>query len=352
MEPVRIGIIGCGVISKSHLELAAKSGVAKVVAVADIIEERAVQRAQEFGIPAHYDGDEKLLEDDSVEAVVLAMPTGVRSPVAMKALRKGKHVLLEKPVALNAGEVEMMMELRGDLVVGCCSSRYTFSGHAQAAAECYATGALGKVRMAGIRALRPAWAPPQVAPPTWRQSMAENGGGILVNWSCYELNYVLHIMNWELKPREVMARWWPTAPQMSAYVAPGSDADAHYAAFILCEHDIVLSMQRGEFCTTPVDQAWEIIGSDASLAMPMVQEEGKPDAVILHRFVEGTGVVSGNVWEQGQGSEGQGNVLDDFAATIRSGGKPRTDLERAFIMQKVTDAIYASARSGKSVSIS
>lgn len=351
MEPVRIGIIGCGVISKSHLELAAKSSVAKVVAVADIIEERAVGRAQEFGIAKHYDGDESLLRDDNVEAVVLAMPAGVRSTVAVKALKRGKHVLLEKPVARSVKEVKRLMDLRGDLVVGCCSSRYTFTGHARVAAECYATGALGQVRMASIRALRPAFAPPQAPPPTWRQSMDENGGGILVNWSCYELNYILHIMDWQLKPREVLAHWWPTAPRMSAYVAPGSDADAHYTALIRCEDGIVLNMQRAEFCTTPVDQAWQIVGSDASLAMPMVRQDEKTDAVVLHKFVESTGIVSRNLWEAAQGSEDQGNVLDDFASAIRSGGRPRTDLERALVLQKVTDAIYKSAKSGKSVSI-
>jgi len=351
MEPVRLGIIGCGVISASHLQLAASCRAARVVAVADLIAEKAHARAAEFKVPAVYFNDEDLLRDPQVEAVVLAMPAGVRTPVACKALKRGKHVLLEKPVACNAAEVRRLIALRGDRVVGCCSCRMTFPRYAAAAARCVASGALGDIRVVRCRALLPAAPAPMNPPPAWRQSMALNGGGILVNWSCYELDFLLHILDWRLKPRHVLAAWWPPAAAMADYAAPGSDADAHYTALVRCEGGIVLSMERAEMSTSSGDRAWEIIGSRGTLHMPLLSSANDPGRVELDRFVRGRGVVSKTLWEGPQKREPADNVITDFTRAIRDGGSTRTTLERALVMQQITDAVYASAARGTGVAI-
>jgi len=350
MEPVRLGVIGCGVIGPSHLKLAATCDAVEVVAVADLIVDRARQVAERFAVPCHYPGDTELLADDRIEAVVLAMPAGDRTPVAFKALERGKHVLLEKPVASTTAEVEKMMTLRGDRVVACCSPRMTFTGHAQAAMECVASGALGKIRMVRFRAILGAPADPNPSPPPWRESMARNGGGILVNWSCYDLDYLMSITNWQLKPKSMLAKWWPVAPKMSAYAASGSDADAHFIALVTCEDDIVLSMERAEFASATANQAWEIIGTDATLHAPMLSRKDEPHAVVLDRFVPGQGIISETIWEAGQGEPGN-DVITDFVNAIRQGREPRTNLERALVMQKLTDAIYASSKTDASVPV-
>ncbi|MFC1601336.1 Gfo/Idh/MocA family protein [Candidatus Sumerlaeota bacterium] len=351
MEPTRLGVIGCGVISGHHLGQATASPLVDVVAVADLIEERAIGAAEKYDVPAHYFNDEDLLRDDRVEAVVLAMPVFDRTPVAYKALERGKHVLIEKPIAANVGEVEKMMALRGDLVVLCASCRMGLTGHAAAAAKCVASGALGEIRMVRIRAVHGAPPNPQDAPPPWRESMKLNGGGILVNWSCYELDYMMRIMGWQLKPKSVLAKWWPVADKMAKYVDPCSDADAHYAAFIQCEDDIVISMERGEFTSATTDQAWEIIGTEGTLRLPMIPPEGRLNAAILDKFVPGEGVVSETIWDEEQAGGGESD-MEHFMRAIREGTPLATDLERALVLQKVTDAIYASAQSGASVSAS
>jgi len=349
-EPVRLGVIGCGVISGSHLTAAAGCPLAEAVAVADLIPERVEAAGEKYGIEARYPSDEELLADDRLEAVVLAMPVADRTPVAYKALEKGLHVLIEKPIAGKAADVERMIALRRDRVVACCSSRKSFTGHAEAATKCVASGALGRIRLVRIRALHGASASPNPDPPPWRQSMARNGGGILVNWSCYDLDYVLQIIGWQIEPRSVFAQWWPVAGAMSDYAAAGSDADSHYAALIACEDDIAISMERAEFSSTSSDEAWEIIGTEGSLHLPMQSGGARPGAVILNRFIPGEGVSSETIWEQGE-EEAAGGVLDEFVAAIRGGPSPRTDLKRALLMQKITDAIYASGDSCQSVPI-
>jgi len=353
MKPVRLGVIGCGVIgTRAHLPATQKSKLIKTVAVADLIPTRADEAAKKFGVPKVYYSGDDLLKDENIEAVVLAMPVGDRTPMAYKALKHGKHVLLEKPVAANVREVERMMALRGDLVVGVCSPRNALRKMAQAARKCYESGTLGKLRLVRARALLALPKKPNPSPPPWRQSMAKNGGGILVNWSCYELDLLMSITGWSLRPQRVLAQWWPIDPKLAAYVGPDSDADAHYTALITCEDDIVLSMERAEFAATPTDQAWEIIGSDASLSIPMRPQAGKPNAVMLHRIVPGKGIVSKPIWEESKDDGSKDvNVLVDFAKAIREGRETTTNLERALIMQRITDGIYKSAKTGQAVSL-
>ena len=352
MEPIRLGVIGCGVIGTHHVTSAANSPLVELVAVADMLEERAQAAAEKFNVPSYYNNDEDLLNDNKVEAVALAMPVGVRTSVAFKALEKGKHIILEKPAASHVEEIEKMIALRGDRVVACCSPRNAFSAHAEAAKKCVASGTLGKIRIVRVRAILGAPPHPSDNPPPWRQSMRLNGGGILMNWSCYDLDYLMQITGWQLRPRVVLAKWWPVAEKMSAYVADGSDADSHYTAFISCEDDIVLTMERAEFSSATTDQAWEIIGTEGTLHLPMRPQKGKPNAVILDRFVPGEGVVSEAIWEEGQSGGPSGGVLEDFVNAVHGHKQPKTNLERALVMQKITDAIYASAESGGAISIS
>ena len=355
MEPIRMGVIGCGVIGATHVTSAAKSPLLELVAVADMVEERARAAAEKFNVPSYYDNEEDLLNDERVEAVALAIPAGVRTPIAFEALKKGKHVVLEKPAASHAEEIVKMISLRGDRVVACCSSRKALSSHAEAAAKCVASGSLGKIRVVRIRAMLSAAPSPADSPPPWRQSMKLNGGGILVNWSFYDLDYLMHITGWQLRPKDVLAKWWPVAEKMSDYVAAGSDADSHYIAFVLCEDDIVLSMERSEFTSATTEQAWEVIGTEGTLHLPMQPKAGDSNAVILDRFLPGQGVVSEAIWEEGEERRDRGgsdDVLEDFAQAVREDRPPKTTLEQALVMQKIIDAIYASAESGRSISIS
>jgi len=351
MKPVKMGVIGCGVIGNHHVNDATKSPLAELVAVADIIEERAKTMAEKYSVPTYYTNEDDMLNDDRIEAVALAMPAGVRIPVAYKALEKGKHIINEKPAASNCAEIEKMISMRGALVVAGCSPRNAFTGHAEAARKCVEAGTLGKLRSVRFRAILSTPANPSENPPPWRESMKLNGGGILVNWSCYDLDYMMQIVGWQLKPRVLLAKYWRIADKMSAYVAPGSDADSHYSAFITCDDDIVLTMERGEFTSASTDQAWEIIGEEGTLHLPMRPQQVKPNAVILDKFVPGKGIVSEPIWQEGDESPSDG-VLENFVHAVREGKKLKTTLEQALVMQKITDAIYESTRTGQAITIS
>jgi UDP-N-acetyl-2-amino-2-deoxyglucuronate dehydrogenase len=350
VQPVRLGIIGCGVIGKVHLEAAVQSSLLEVVAVADLDEARACAAAERFGVPRVYTDGQLLLADPDVEAVVLALPACARTSLALRAFERGKHVLTEKPVAMNAAEVRQMIAARGELVAGCCSSRFRFLPAAQAATDFIATGALGPLRLLRCRAVQAASPPPQTLPPAWRLSRALNAGGILANWGCYDLDYLLGLTGWILKPRLVLAQTWTVPPQFQSHLPPGSDAETHAVALIRCEDGAVIALERGEYMAARSDAAWEIIGTAGSLRLNMLPAERKQLV-----FDEGTatdGVASRVIWEGDEdASLTRRGPVEDFAAAIRTGHPPKTTLEQALVVQQITDAIYAAAEQGKAVEI-
>ena len=350
MEPVKVGVIGCGVIGSRHLSIASEATHIELVAAADMIAENRAAAAKRFNPPKMYSNDIELLDDDKVEAVVLAFPTQYRTEVALRAFERGKHVLIEKPIAMNTAEVEKLIAARGDLISGCCSSRNRFSGAARLATQLITTGGLGELRSVHCRAINGAGKAPDIPRPTWRLMKTLNGGGILVNWGCYDLDYLLGITGWQLKPETVFAQTWTVPQVFQSHIAPGSDAETHYTALIRCADGIMLSVERGEFMTMHSHADWEIIGAEGSLKMRM--GDGKPENVIHNRTTTEGGVASTALSELGEAPESQhSNPLSDFVASIRENRHPLTSLENARVVQQITDAIYASAETGTAVQI-
>ena len=121
---MNIAIIGAGNISKRHMNAAQNIPGISVVAVCNRSQERAKARAEEFGIPQYCTDYREILEDSSVDAVIIATPTDSHAGIVADALRAGKHVLCEKPPALkwqDAQENERLSKETGKvLMYGFC----------------------------------------------------------------------------------------------------------------------------------------------------------------------------------------------------------------------------------------
>jgi predicted dehydrogenase len=103
---LNVGLIGAGDVSELHSIGYREAGNASVVAVADVVRERAEKRARELGNTSTYDSFEGLLRDDRVEAVDICVPPAYHSSVAIAAAEAGKHILLEKPMATSVRECD------------------------------------------------------------------------------------------------------------------------------------------------------------------------------------------------------------------------------------------------------
>jgi len=350
MKTVRIGVVGCVVMGPKHLASAAKSPLAEPVAVADLIPERGRAAAEKVGVGRVWASGDQLVKDPEVDAVVLALPARDRARLALRALAAGKHVLTEKPVAMNAGQVRRMLRAQGRRVVACCSSRFRFLPHAKVAARFLARGTLGKLRLVRARHLVPCGPKPDVPRPDWRLTRELNGGGILFNWGCYDLDYLLGLVGWKLRPRTVLAQAWPISPHLKPHIARGSNAETYYAALVRCDGGTVLSLERGEFMPAAADAAWQIVGTRGSLRMMMTPGKGKQ--LVHDDTTTARGVASRTLWEGDEAFTDVGaDWVHDFAEAILRRRRPATDLKRSLVVQQISDAIIASAERGRAVTI-
>jgi predicted dehydrogenase len=257
--------------------------------------------------------------------------------------------LTEKPVALNAGEVRQLIAARGDRVAACTSSRLRFLPSAQAVTAFVASGALGRLRVLRCRDVIAAGPPPATPPPVWRLSRALNGGGILVNWGCYDLDYLFGITGWRIRPRHVLARHWTNIEAYAAYAAPGSDAETHVSFFAQCDDGVAFAYERGEFMPAATDEIWQLIGDTGALRMNMKPATGKQ---VCFDRPGPSGTISEVIWEGDEDWETQHRgPVADFVESIQTGRAPATTLERALLIQSLTDAVYASARTEACVSL-
>ncbi|XP_031480863.1 uncharacterized oxidoreductase At4g09670-like [Nymphaea colorata] len=111
---VRFGIMGCAAISRKVSRAIGLAPDARLVAVASRTLEKARQFASDNAFPedAHiYGSYDELLQDPVVEAVYIPLPTSLHRRWVAEAARSGKHVLVEKPAALNAGELQEMLAI-------------------------------------------------------------------------------------------------------------------------------------------------------------------------------------------------------------------------------------------------
>src|SRR5476649_2141819 len=108
------GILGTGNIAKTFAKGVAGSKSGKVVAVGSRSQESADKFADQFSIPKRHASYEALLADKDVQAVYISTPHPLHAQWAIAAAEAGKHLLVEKPLALNAAEASAMIQAARD----------------------------------------------------------------------------------------------------------------------------------------------------------------------------------------------------------------------------------------------
>ncbi|AHF94419.1 hypothetical protein OPIT5_15020 [Opitutaceae bacterium TAV5] len=346
-SPVRIGLIGLGAVGQQHLDSARKLTDGVITAVCDARADLAESTARARGVVRWTSSAQEVFDDPEVDAVLLALPAGIRAALAEAAFRAGKHVLLEKPVAMNAAEVRALLAAQGDRVAACCSSRLRHYASARAARQYVTTGALGAFRTITCRVIAPAGAPPAKPPPAWRLNRSLNGGGILVNWGSYDLDYLLGILGFDLEPEYAFARVWSAPAPYAHYPAPGSDAETHVVATIGFKGGAALHYERAECALEPPARSWRITGAKAALTLEMAPAKGAN--VLVSEPDPARGTVTRPLWEgdeSGWANFNDGPLLD-FASAIRHRRPPLTSLRDALLIARITEGIYRSADSGR-----
>jgi len=111
MDPVGVGVIGTGFWGRNHSRVFSELPNVELEALCDIDEERAKSVAQRYEVPKVYSNHRDLLKDGNVDAVTICTPSNTHGELAIAALRAGKDVLIEKPMATEVSEARRVMIL-------------------------------------------------------------------------------------------------------------------------------------------------------------------------------------------------------------------------------------------------
>ena len=109
MNIIKFGIIGCGMIAGTHAQALNNVDGAMLCGVFDQNEIRAIEFASKYGIRS-YNSLEEMLNDNEIEAVCICTPSGLHAEQAIAALSAGKHVVLEKPMALTTADAKRICD--------------------------------------------------------------------------------------------------------------------------------------------------------------------------------------------------------------------------------------------------
>ncbi len=142
---LNVGIVGTGFIGPAHLEALRRNNV-RVIGLAEATAELASEKAEELGITKAYPSYEKMLADPNIHVIHLATPNYLHYPHAKAALEAGKHVVCEKPLAMNSQESADLVKIaRKTELVNVINFNIRFYPMAQQARQMVQNGDLGDI---------------------------------------------------------------------------------------------------------------------------------------------------------------------------------------------------------------
>ncbi|MCX7919278.1 MAG: Gfo/Idh/MocA family oxidoreductase [bacterium] len=194
MPELGYGIIGCGVIAPFHLLGVNKAKGAKMVAVCDIIPEKAEKFAKDNNIPAWYTDYKELLKRPDIDIVSICTPSGLHSEIAIEAAKAGKHILCEKPIDITLPAIDKMLDVveQKNVKLGVMFQRRTYET-SQQVRQTVQSGGLGKMVL-GDAYLKYYRSQAYYDSAGWRGTWELDGGGALMNQGVHGIDLLLWIM--------------------------------------------------------------------------------------------------------------------------------------------------------------
>lgn len=118
-DPLRFGIIGCGRVAPRHADSISQLANAELVAIADTIESRAQNFANKYDATPYTDYQEMLKRDD-IDIINICTPSGLHAPMGIEVAQAGKHIIVEKPIALSTADADSLINAADEAGVKLC----------------------------------------------------------------------------------------------------------------------------------------------------------------------------------------------------------------------------------------
>lgn len=355
-KKLRLGIIGCGGIANGkHMPALKKIDEVEMVAFCDIIKERAEKAAEEYGVPGAkvYEDYNEMLKNENLDVVHVCTPNNIHAPASVAAMEAGCHVMCEKPMAKNVEQAQQMLDAQKrtgkKLTIGY-QNRFTPENlylH-----EACQNGDLGDIYYAEAEAIR------RRAVPTWGVFIDEEaqGGGPLIDIGTHALDLTLwHMNNYEVKSVKGSV-YRKLADQTRTGNAWGDWDPEKYTA----EDSAFgfVTMKNG--ATIIVKSSWAINLAEPREAMCMLAgtKAGADchDGLRINKVQYGKQILekvdcksAGVAFYSGESTSAPDVEARQWIDAILNDTEPATKPEQAFVVTKVLEAIYESAKTGKEI---
>ncbi len=274
---VRWGILGCaGIAEKAFIPAVKQSRSGVLAAVASRDASRAAEWAQRYGFDKSYGSYEELVADPLIDAVYNPLPNDLHAHWSIRAMRAGKHVLCEKPMALNAAEVRsMIVAARASGVQLMEGFMYKFHPQIGRTLEILRSGRLG-----ALRAVHSSFTFRFGHDPSNYRWVPAQGGGALYDVGCYTISIARLAFGAEPTAATAAGRSDPaTGIDMTAEVLlefPGgrfalceSSFEAHFQSRLLAVGAEGLLRLDRAFSAKDFDVAVQIIRGDSLESLPI-----------------------------------------------------------------------------------
>ncbi len=352
MGKIRVGIIGVGSISAEHIESYLKNENVELYAFADINPAQLKKRGEQYGITRLYEDYHDLLALKEIDAVSVCVWNNNHAPCTIDALNAGKHVLCEKPMALNADLARQMKEAaekNGKLLMIGFVRRY--GNDCRVLKDFIDNGYFGDTYYAKATYLRRAG-----SPGGWFGDKARSGGGPLIDLGVHVLDLTRYLMG-NPKPvsvygatfsklgdrREIKGRGGYTSISKSSKDV--FDVEDAVTALIRYDGGQVVSLEASFSLNIQKDfSAIELFGTKAGAKLD-------PE---LHIYTDMNGYMVSSDLATPTALSFNGlfaNEINHFVDCVINGTECISPAEDGVILMKIIDAIYRSAETGHEVVI-
>lgn len=358
MAKVRLGVIGTGTIANVHATGMKGYPGGEIVAVFDVLGDRARAYAEKWDVPFVAGSVEELVARPDVDAVVVCTPPFAHMEPTIKALAAGKHVLCEKPFALDPAEAERMVQTaeRAGKFLACASARNRTSAAQRKARAMMESGELGDVYHVRWSRWRFRGRPGHHIFPEskWFLDMGRAGGGAMMDIAVYQIDSVLWLLG---NPRvtSVMA----SMRQITEEPPPpgvAQDVEDHVVIMIGCEGGKSGIVETAWVANMTKADGLFVFGTKAGLRFDPLTKitahraEGEQRTAWMgeetYRAVEEQVLLTPDAY-----AEDFGNVTQQFVNAIAAGRQPYTSGRDALEVTRVIAAAYESVKSGRMVAL-
>lgn len=329
------GIVGAGdIVRKRIIDAIRSTDGAELRAITRRNQTALAAFAEEFGIPRPYPDLESMLADQEIDAVYVATPVVNHAEQTIAAARAGKHVLCEKPIAIDLTEADRMIDAckTAGVTLGIAYYR-RFYPIVRRIAELIADGAIGSISQARIDAFEP-FDPPPGHPRGWLLDPATSGGGPMIDFGCHRIELLTALF-----PREEAPSTGPDGSVVRALLATNTlrrTVEDNAVAILRLGDNVLGTVSVSHSIGTPRDTL-TIWGSRGSIHSPALNQ-----GTLELTVVQPDGSQQLETEQLPPHENLHQPLIADFEAAVAEGREPTVDGATGREVTAILDAIYRS----------